>query len=336
VTTIVKRIFSGIQPSGDIHIGNYLGAIRNWVRLLDEYESIFCIVDYHAQTIPYDHKTMPARVMNAAVANIAAGLDPSRCKLFVQSHVNEVTELTWILSCVTPMGDLERMTQFKSKSEQHQTAGNLGLFAYPVLMAADILLYKAEVVPVGEDQIQHLELAREVVRKFNAQFGEVFKEPQPLMTKTARVMGIDGKTKMSKSMNNTIGLLETPEQVWSKLKVAVTDENRKRRTDVGNPEICNIFTIHQGFTPSQEIDQIDRECRSAGIGCVDCKKILARHMEETLAPMRERATSLSKETDRVIQILDEGARACQKIADAVMDEVRAAVGLRTRPSQNRP
>ncbi|MBI4862594.1 MAG: tryptophan--tRNA ligase [Candidatus Riflebacteria bacterium] len=324
----MKRVFSGIQPSGDIHLGNYLGAIRNWVLLLDQYDCIFCIVDYHAQTIPYDPQAMPRRVMNAAVANMAAGIDPKRCRLFVQSHVKEVTELAWILGCVTPLGDLERMTQFKSKTQEHQLGSNLGLLAYPVLMAADILLYKAELVPVGDDQIQHLELAREICRKFDSTFGPVFPEPQPLLTKTSRVMGIDGKTKMSKSLNNTIGLLETEEQVWSKLKVAVTDENRKRRTDPGNPLVCNVFTIHQGFTQDSQIAQIDKECRSAGIGCVDCKKILARNLEAVMAPMRERARHLESPPDEVRQILDEGASACREIAVRVMDEVRVATGLR--------
>ena len=326
----MKRIFSGIQPSGDIHLGNYLGAIRNWVELLDGYESIFCIVDYHAQTLSYDASKMSERVMNAAIANIAAGIDPERATLFVQSHVGEVTELAWILGCVTPLGDLERMTQFKAKTEQHQQSCCLGLLSYPVLMAADILLYKAEVVPVGEDQIQHLELAREICRKFNATFGALFPEPQPLLTKTARVMGIDGKTKMSKSLNNTIGLLETPEEIWKKLKVAVTDENRKRRTDPGNPDVCNVYTMHKGFTPPDQLAQIDRDCRSAGIGCIDCKKMLAANMEKTLAPMRQKAEALQREPDRVRAILETGAARCRAIARPVMDEVRTATGLRPR------
>lgn len=325
----MKRVFSGIQPSGEIHLGNYLGAIQNWVRLLDEpaYESIFCIVDYHAQSISYDASQMPLRIHNAAVANVAAGLDPARCILFVQSAVPEVTELSWIFSCVTPLGELERMTQFKSKSEQHQSNSNLGLLAYPVLQAADILLYKATLVPVGEDQIQHLELSREVARKFNAAFGPVFPEPQPLLTPTARVMGLDGKTKMSKSMNNTIGLLESPDEVAKKLARTVTDENRKVRSDPGNPDICNVYTMHRGFSSADELSMIDRECRVAGIGCVDCKKILGTNIEKKTGPMRAQAAAMEAQAGRIEAVLAEGGARCRKIARDTMDEVRAVSGL---------
>ena len=208
-------LFSGIQPSGEIHIGNYCGAIKNWVSLLDTYDCIFCIVDYHALTQPYDRDLMAKRTFDAALVNMAAGLDPEKCRLFVQCHVPQHTELAWVLSTVTPMGDLSRMTQFKEKAQRAESESfiNAGLFTYPVLQAADILLYKAVAVPVGEDQIQHIELTREVARKFNARFGEVFPEPAQLVPRDGgRILGLDGKAKMSKSLNNYIGLLEDVEE----------------------------------------------------------------------------------------------------------------------------
>jgi tryptophanyl-tRNA synthetase len=323
-----QRVFSGIQPSGEIHVGNYLGAIKNWVAMLDTYDCIFCIVDYHATTIEYDPREMPQRTFDAAAVNIACGLDPARCSLFVQSAVPEHTELCWALTIATPMGELGRMTQFKQKSEQHKDNVNAGLFTYPVLMAADILLYKARHVPVGEDQVQHLELCREIARRWNARFGELFPEPQPMLGQAARVMGLDGKTKMSKSLGNHLGVLESPETVRAKLKPAYTDPARLRRSDPGNPDICNIFTLHKGFSPPETVARVDRECRTAAIGCGDCKQLLAAHMEETLGPIRERAAQLQASPRLVWDALDAGAGHCRAIARETMREVRAAMGLR--------
>lgn len=257
-----KRLFSGIQPSGEVHIGNYLGAIKNWVGMIDRYDCIFCIVDYHAITVEYDPKEMQNRIINAAAVNIAAGLDPNKCILFVQSHVPEHTELAWILNTVTPMGHLERMTQFKDKAKQHRDNINAGLFTYPVLQAADILVYKAEAVPIGEDQVQHIELAREIARKFNSRYGEIFPDPKEILSDAPRIMGIDGKTKMSKSRDNYISLVESSESIWKKLSTAVTDENRKRRTDPGNPEICNLFTLHKHYSSIEQIERINRDRKS--------------------------------------------------------------------------
>jgi len=322
-------LFSGIQPSGEIHIGNYCGAIRNWVRLMDTYDAIFCIVDYHAITVPQDAATLPGRIHDAALVNMACGLDPEKCTLFVQSRVPEHTELAWILNTVTPMGDLSRMTQFKEKSKQHADNINAGLFTYPVLQAADILLYKAVAVPVGEDQVQHIELTREVARKFNARFRELFPEPAHLVPQEgARIMGLDGKTKMSKSLDNYIGVLESPEAIWKKLAPALTDENRKRRSDPGNPSICNIFTFHKSFSDQETIQTVDRECRVAGIGCVDCKKMLHRHMTATLEPIRERAERLRAAPGQVEEALRAGAERASGIARKTMEEVRSAIGVR--------
>src|SRR5947207_4006039 len=240
----MARVFSGIQPSGELHIGNYLGAVQNWVRLQHEHDCLFCVVDLHAITQPYDPATLSSLTMDMAVSLFAAGLDPDRCIVFVQSHVAEHTELNWLLTSVTPLGELERQTQFKDKA-QRQEAVAAGLLAYPVLQAADVLLYKASLVPVGEDQVQHLELMREIARRWNARFGEgYFPEPQPRLTPTRRIMGLDGQAKMSKSLGNTVGLLEEPEHIWEKLRPAVTDPKRVRRHDPGTPEVCNIYHLH--------------------------------------------------------------------------------------------
>ncbi|MBW7897636.1 Tryptophan--tRNA ligase [Candidatus Brocadiaceae bacterium B188] len=322
-----KRLFSGIQPSGDVHIGNYLGAIKNWIRMMDQYDCIFCIVDYHAITIEYSPQDMQKRILNAAAVNIAAGLDPERCIIFVQSYVPEHTELAWILNTVTPMGHLERMTQFKDKSKQHRENINAGLFTYPVLQAADILLYKGETVPVGEDQVQHIELAREIARKFNMRYGETFPDPVEILSDAPRIMGLDGKTKMSKSLGNYISLVETPESIWKKLSTAVTDENRKRRTDTGNPDICNLFTLHKYFSQKEQTDRINTVCRSAEIGCVECKKILSENIIKALTPIRLRYEQLINDPGYVTDLLHTGAKKCKDMAEETMSDVKKKMGL---------
>lgn len=328
-----KRLFSGIQPTGEVHIGNYLGAIKNWVSLLDSYECIFSIVDYHAITVPQDPKDMPHQILHVATVNIAAGLDPRRSIIFLQSQVPEHTELAWIFHTITPLGHLERMTQFKDKARLHRENINAGLFSYPILQAADILLYKAEVVPVGEDQIQHIELAREITRKFNARYGNLFPEPQELLSTAPRIMGLDGKTKMSKSLNNYISLTESPEGIWKKLSVAVTDENRKKRSDPGNPENCNIYSLHKHFSSPEEIDWSAQGCRTAGIGCLECKKCLSDNIVRELNPIRERALALFEDPAYVVEVLKSGAERCQEMARKTMREVKEAVGLRLIPQR---
>lgn len=325
------RVFSGIQPTGELHIGNYLGAISNWVNFLNEYECFFCIVDHHASTIAYDPKDMPKRIFDAAVANIAAGLDPERCTLFVQSEVPEHTELTWMFSTVTPFGDLARMTQFKQKSRQNQENVNVGLFTYPVLQAADILIYKASAVPVGEDQVQHIELAREIARGFNSRYGEVFPECYAALTEAKRIMGLEGENKMSKSIGNTIGILEPPESIWKKLGPAKTDERRKRRSDPGVPKDCNIFmSYHRYFSPEADLKRIRKGCTTAGIGCLDCKKSLMTNMEKVLGPIREKAEDLHAHPETVHAVLDRGAARAREVAAEVVREARAAMGLKRR------
>jgi tryptophanyl-tRNA synthetase len=323
----MKRLFSGIQPSGDLHIGNYLGAIRNWVGLLSDYECIFCIVDYHAITIAYDVEGMQPRILDAAAECIACGLDPDKCTIFVQSHVPEHTELAWIFNSVTPMGDLGRMTQFKEKSEQHKQNVNVGLFDYPVLQAADILLYKAEAVPVGEDQIQHIEFSRRVARGFNSRYGETFPEPFHITSKIGRIMGLDGKSKMSKSLDNYISLSDSAETIREKLATAVTDVNRKRRADPGNPELCNIYTLHRLLSTEKEVAYADEGCRTAGIGCLECKSVLAKNMIAELEPIREKASELKSHPERVREVLKAGRERCKPIAAETIREAKMKMGL---------
>ncbi len=323
----MKRIFSGIQPTGEIHFGNYVGAIRNWVHLMDEYDCIFCVVDYHAITVEYPIEEFSKRILETALVLLACGLSPEKAKIMVQSHVQEHTELAWIFNCVTSIGEVERMTQFKDKAKQHRSNINMGLMDYPVLQAADILLYKAGYVPVGEDQVQHIELSREIARKFNIRFGEVFPEPKPVLSMAPKILGVDGESKMSKTLNNYIGIMEEEDAVWEKLRTAVTDVNRVRRKDPGNPEICNMYTIHRAFSENDMLLTIDKGCRSADIGCIDCKKMLFENVRRELNPIRERALTLQKDPDYIIHVLKQGASACSKIAKQTMAEVRNALGL---------
>jgi tryptophanyl-tRNA synthetase len=325
----MSRIFSGIQPSGELHIGNYLGAVKNWVKLQHEHETIICIVDYHAITGAYDPQQLRVRRAEMALSLLAAGIDPSVATLFVQSQVPQHTELAWILNTITPLGELERQTQFKEKA-QRQESITAGLLNYPVLQAADILLYRANLVPVGEDQIQHLELSRVVARRWNAQYAsgeEFFPEPQPALTPTRRIMGLDGQAKMSKSMNNTIGLLESPEQIWAKLRPAVTDPKRIKRTDPGTPEVCNIYHLHKAFSPPATVEHVAVQCSTAGWGCIDCKKVLLESMETELVPIRRRAQELKEDRTAVDAALARGAEHCRVLAADTMRGVRERMGF---------
>jgi tryptophanyl-tRNA synthetase len=324
----MDRIFSGIQPSGEIHIGNYVGAIRNWAQLVNRYDCIYCVVDYHAITIEYEVASMQQRILETATALVACGLTPERCIVSVQSHVPEHTELAWIFNSVTPVGELERMTQFKEKAKQHRLNINMGLLDYPVLQAADILIYKAGYVPVGEDQIQHVELSREIARKFNARFGNTFPEPQVLLSDAPRILGTDGGAKMSKSLNNAIGLLDPPEAIWEKLRTAVTDVNRQRRSDPGNPDRCNIFTMHQAFSKPEQISFVDHGCRAAGIGCIECKELLFKNMMEEIGPIQRRVKEINERPGYIVEVLKSGAMRCKAIVKDVMGEVRAKIGIR--------
>jgi tryptophanyl-tRNA synthetase len=323
----MSRIFSGIQPSGELHIGNYLGAVKNWVELQQSYESFFCIVDYHAITVPYEPDDLRTRRREMMISLLAAGLDASKCTVFVQSMVPEHTELAWIFNTVTPLGELERQTQFKEKASRQESVP-AGILNYPVLQAADILLYRADLVPVGEDQVQHLELSREIARRWNARFGEgFFPEPQAKLTPARRIMGLDGNSKMSKSMGNTVGLLEAPESIWEKLRPAVTDPARVRRTDPGTPEVCNIYHLHRAFSPPDVITHVETQCRSAGWGCIECKKVLFEHINKEMAPIRARAVEIRAHPEIVDQVIGDGAATARRVAGGTMRDVKERMGL---------
>lgn len=324
----MERLFSGIQPTGELHIGNYLGAIRNWIAVQPTHECIYCVVDYHALTIPYEIDEMQRRIFDLSCGLLACGIDPDRATLFVQSHVPQHTELAWVFNTVTSMGELSRQTQFKSKSEQHADNINAGLFTYPVLQAADILLYKASKVPVGEDQAQHLELSREIARRFNLRFGETFSEPSTMFSSMPRIKGLDGQAKMSKSLGNTIAVDEEPDELRRKLAKAYTDPGKLRRHDPGNPDICNIYTLHTFFSGADVVAEVNRDCRSGALGCVECKRRLGDAMIAHFEPIRRRWAELRADPARVRAILDAGGAHCLKLAEETMVEVRRKLGLR--------
>lgn len=323
-----KMIFSGIQPSGRLHIGNLVGAIREWVKLQDEYCCVYGIVDYHAMTLPFDPKDMEKRIFDCAVDYLAAGIDPEKSILMLQSTVSEHTELAWILNTITPISWLMRVPTFKEKRKQNPDYVHMGLLDYPVLMAADIILYKAVAVPVGEDQLAHLELTREILRKFNSTFGETFPEPKAIQGKVTKILGLDGVSKMSKSLDNCLYLDESRDELWKKLSTAVTDTNRKRRSDPGNPDVCNIYTMHRAFSKPDEIAHVAAECRKAGIGCLDCKKILLENICRELAPFQEKRDKLLKNPDYVYGVLRDCGQKAEEIAVATMAEVYTKIGIK--------
>ena len=323
----METVFSGIQPSGELHLGNYLGAIRNWVALQDKYQCYFCVVDYHAITQDYDPGALATRTLEMATDLLACGIDPERSVLFVQSGVPEHTELCWVLNTVTPFGELARMTQFKDKSEKQADNINAGLFDYPVLQAADIVLYKGQHVPVGADQVQHLELAREIVRRFNARWGETLPEPKPLLSSTPKILGLDGQAKMSKSIGNTIALGEDDASIRKKLATAATDPARVRRKDPGNPDNCNIHTLHTFFSDAPCVAWVREGCTSAGIGCIECKQPVIDAVLAEQRPMRERAQQYLDDPALVRNIIADGCEKARKLAADTMRDVREAMGL---------
>jgi tryptophanyl-tRNA synthetase len=329
--TAKKRAFSGIQPTGKVHLGNLLGAIQNWVAQQDAYECTFCVVDYHAMTVEYDAAGMKDRIFDLAVALLACGIDPSRSTLFVQSDVPEHTELAWILVTLAPVSRLELQTQYKEKTAQNADNLNAGILTYPVLQAADILIHRADAVPVGDDQAQHLELARELARKFNNRYGQTFVEPQTVLTKSARIIGLDGEHKMSKSRDNTLDLLAKPDELWDKLRGAKTDPQRLRRADPGRPEFCNVYSLHTYLSAPDVVARVDRDCRTAAIGCVDCKKLLHESLVRVLDPIRERAEALYRDPAKVWAILKEGGLRARAEARKTMALVRERCGLRPMP-----
>ncbi len=322
------RIFSGIQPTGILHLGNYLGAIKGMIELTERYECIYGIVDYHAITVPFDPQAMPERKRNVAIGYLAAGLDPSRTTLMVQSDVPEHTELAWLLGCITSVNKLEDLPTLKDKLRTVDLFSS-GLLNYPVLQAADIIIYKATLVPVGKDQEAHIEFTREVVRKFNNLFGDTFPEPFSYNTPGAVVPSLTGEGKMSKSIPGSyIALTDSPDVIWEKLARTLTDPARVRRTDPGEPENCPvIWTLHRIYTSEEKQAELAEGCRTAGIGCLECKRVLADEIIADLAPLQERWRHLEADPDYVRDVLREGAARARPIAQATMAEVRERMGL---------
>ncbi|MFN3491825.1 MAG: tryptophan--tRNA ligase [Anaerolineales bacterium] len=322
------RVFSGARPTGRQHLGNYLGAIQNYVALQKDYDCVYCIVDVHALTTVETTQELRLNTFEMALDWLAAGIRPEESILFVQSHVPEVMELHTYLSMVTQFGKLTDLPTFKEKVRQQPDNVNYGLLGYPVLMTADIVLYKTDIVPVGIDQAPHLEFAREIVRSFNYRYNtKVLIEPQVKHTEVLKVVGIDGKDKMSKSLNNHIELASTPEETTKRVREMVTDPARMKKTDPGNPDICNVFTMHKIFSPQEEVDMINAECRKAGIGCVDCKMRFAANLNKHLEPFRAKRNELASQESYVKDVLHDGAKRAGAIAKETMRQVREAMQL---------
>ena len=322
------RVFSGARPTGRQHLGNYLGAIQNYVALQDDYDCVYCIVDVHALTTVETTQDLKQNTSEMVLDWLAAGIQPEESIVFVQSHVPEVMELHTYLSMVTQFGKLTDLPTFKDKVRQQPENVNYGLVGYPVLMIADIVLYKTDIVPVGIDQAPHLEFAREIVRSFNYRYHtKVLIEPQVKHTEIKKVLGIDGREKMSKSLNNHIELASTPEETTARVREMVTDPARMKRTDPGNPDVCNVYTMHKIFSPQADVEMVNVECRRAGIGCVDCKKLLAKNMNNHLEPFRARRAEFASKPGYVQNVLDDGATRAGAIAKETMKEVRQAMQL---------
>ena len=322
-----ERVLSGMRPSGRLHLGNYLGALANWVKLQDDYDCFYFSADWHVLTDRTDVSDVPANTIEMAADWLGAGLDPERSTLFIQSLVPEHAELHLLFSMVTPVAWLERVPTYKERIEQLGiTSPSYGLLGYPLLQSADILMYKAKWVPVGIDQVPHIELTREVARRFNAAFGPVFPEPDAKLTEIPKVPGTDGR-KMSKSYGNDIELADPPEVIRAKIRPMVTDPARKRRSDPGNPDICPVFDLHKIFTPPADREFCATNCRTAGFGCLDCKDILLKHMLPPLEKIRARRQSFAEKPDTIKQVLVEGSRQARAVAQKTMTEVRDAVKL---------
>ena len=324
-----KRILSGMRPSGKLHLGHYLGVLVNWKKLQEDNDCFFFVADWHALTTEYERTSVIGESIDDMVIDwLASGIDPLKATLFIQSNVPQHAELHLLLSMITPLPWLERNPTYKEQLREQTTRDlhTYGFLGYPVLQAADILMYDAELVPVGIDQVPHLELSREIARRFNFLYKEVFAIPQAYLTETPKIMGTDNR-KMSKTYGNAIMLSDTAEEVWAKVKPMVTDPARVRRTDPGNPEICNVFAYHKIFSDEETIKRVDVGCRTAGIGCIECKKWMYDHMEKVLAPIREKRRQIVESGIPVRQILAEGTQRAREIAEKKMKEVREAVGI---------
>jgi tryptophanyl-tRNA synthetase len=324
-----KRILSGMRPTGPLHIGNLHGALANWVEMQQEYDCFYFIADWHALTSDYENPdSISGYIREMTIDWLSTGLSPDKSTLFVQSHVKEHAELYLILSMITPVPWLERNPTYKDQIVQlsNRDLSTFGFLGYPVLQAADIIMYKAYGVPVGVDQVPHVEITREIVRRFNYFYGEVFPEPEAILTETPKILGIDGR-KMSKSYDNAIYLSESSDEIAAKAAQMFTDPQRARRSDPGNPEVCNVFEFHKLYSDKETVDKIDHECRRAQIGCVECKQIMADSLIKALEPIREKREYYLAQPQLVEEIINEGGNKARNVARQTMTEVRAALKL---------
>ncbi len=323
-------IMSGMRPTGKLHLGNYFGALENWVKLQEEYTSYHSIVDWHALTTGYeDTGELQDNIMEVALDWLSAGLDPGKCTMYIQSDIKEISELFLLLSMVTPVSWLERCPTYKDQLQQLEgkNIATFGFLGYPCLQAADILICKARYVPVGEDQLPHLELSREIARRFNYIYGDTFPEPQALLTEAKVLPGLDGR-KMSKSYNNAIYLSDSPEEILKKTSQMVTDPQRIKKTDPGNPEVCSVYAFHKVFTRLSDLEETEEACRRGKIGCVDCKKRLAQNLVEFISPINRRRRELEANPDYVRDVLIEGAKKARENAVKTLEEVRRKMNLK--------
>lgn len=324
-----KRILSGMRPTGPLHLGNLHGALANWVEMQETYDCFFFIADWHALTSDYEDTGRIAEyVRNMIVDWLSAGLSPEKSTLFVQSHIKEHAELFLILSMITPVPWLERNPTYKDQITQlsNKDLSTFGFLGYPVLQAADIIMYKAYGVPVGVDQVPHVEITREIARRFNYFYGDIFPEPESILTDTPKILGLD-RRKMSKSYNNAIFLSDSPDEITAKVAKMLTDIQRARRSDPGNPDVCNVFEFHKLYSDGQTIERINRECRSAEIGCVECKQIMAQNLVKSLEPLREKREYYEAHPDLVDDIIADGCEKARRVAHQTMAEVREAVKI---------
>lgn len=324
-----KRVLSGMRPTGPLHLGNLLGALSNWVRIQEDYDCFFFIADWHALTSDYEKPDQIGGYIREMMIDwLSVGLTPEKSTLFVQSDIKETAELCLLLSMITPVPWLERNPTYKDQMAQlaNKDLSTFGFLGYPVLQAADIIMYKANGVPVGVDQVPHVEITREIARRFNFLYGNVFPEPDAILTETPKILGID-RRKMSKSYHNAIYLSDSAEVISEKVGQMITDPQRARRSDPGDPDVCNVFSFHKLYTDAQTVADIDAQCRSAKIGCVECKKIMARNLIEALAPIRDKRAYYVERPELVGQIITEGALRARKVAARTMEQVRSAMKI---------
>lgn len=324
-----ERVLSGMQASGKLHLGNLVGALSNWVKLQDKYDCYYFVADWHALTTGYaDPSSIKESTKDILINFLAAGLDPEKCTIFLQSRVLEHAELHLLLSMITPLGWLERVPTYKEKQQElkDRDLSTYGFLGYPLLQTADIIIYRAKYVPVGIDQVPHLEISREIARRFNYLYKEIFPEPEALLTEFPKVVGVDGR-KMSKSYDNAIYISDTPENIEQKIRTMVTDPARIKRTDAGNPELSPVYQLHKIFSSKEEQEEVAGGCRTAGIGCIECKKILIKNVFKVMEPIWKKRNELISDPDVLNEIVDRGTEKAKKIAGETMRLVREAMGL---------